>query len=49
MIWIEMMWIILNKKNDEEENVCKNIWYGWLINYIPKPIRKRWVGLKTNL
>ena len=19
----------------------KNTWYGWLMNYIPKPIRKR--------
>ena len=45
VIWIEMMWINLNKKNDEEENVCKNTWYGWSINYIPKPIKKWWVGL----
>ena len=37
------------KKNRNEENQANKItWYDWLINFIPKPIRKMQVVLKIN-
>ena len=40
------------EKKYKEENVCKNTWYhfyDWLINYIPEPVKKQRVVLKTTL
>ena len=40
------------EKKYKEENVCKNTWYHFydrLINYIPEPVKKQWVVLKTTL
>ena len=40
------------KRTNKEENIYKNTWYDWydwLINFIPEPINKPWVGLKTIL
>ena len=42
----------LEKKTNKEENIHKNTWYDWydwLINYIPEPMKKPWVGLMTKL
>ena len=40
-----MIWIDLNQKN-EEKRLIKNIWCDWLINYVPKPLRKTAGGFK---
>ena len=34
-----MIWICLKKKKKKVRPI-KNIWYDWLINYIPEPITK---------
>ena len=37
------------EKEIKKINPIKNIWYDWLINYIPEPINKGAGGLKINL
>ena len=47
-----MILIDLKKKKSKRRELTKNTWYDWfdwLINYIPKPIKKPWVTLKTNM
>ena len=39
----------LNYKNEKIETKRKNIWYNWLINYIPEPIRKIVGGFKDKV
>ena len=36
----------LTKKRTFTKNTWCD-WYDWLITYIPEPIKKLWVGLKT--
>ena len=38
----------LNKKT-KKIGPMKNTWYGWLINYIPEPIRKSVGGFKDKI
>ena len=38
----------LTKKRTFPKNTWYD-WYDWLINYIPEPIKKPWVGLQTKL
>ena len=48
MIWINLKKKELTKKRTFTKNTSHD-WYDWLINYIPEPIKKTWVGLKTKL
>ena len=43
-----MIWISFNKEMKKIRPI-KNTWYGWLINYIPEPIRKSLDGFKDKL
>ena len=44
-----MIWIGLKKKEVKKIRPVKNIWYDWLINYIPEPIRKSVGGFKDKV
>ena len=44
-----MIWIGLKKKEVKKIRPVKNIWYDWLINYIPEPIRKSVGGFKDKI
>ena len=37
------------QKEVKKKRPIKNTLYDWLINYIPEPIKKRWVVLKIDL
>ena len=37
------------QKEIKKIRLIKNNWYGWLINYIPEPIRKRVGGFKDKI
>ena len=39
----------LNYKNKNIEKKYSNTWHDWLINYIPKPIRKVGGGFNIKL
>ena len=41
IVSIDDMDRIEKKGNEENKRPIKSIWYDWLINYIPEPIRKR--------
>ena len=44
-----MIWKGLKKKTEmKKTRPIKITWYDWLINFIPKPIRKMQVVLKIN-
>ena len=44
-----MMWISLKKKEIKKIRPIKKIWYDWLINHIPKTIRKNVGGFKHKI
>ena len=44
-----MLWIGLNEKEIKKIRPVKKTWYDWLINYIPKPIRKSVGGFKDKI
>ena len=37
------------RKEMEKERPIKNTWYDWLINYVPRPIRKTIGGFKDKV
>ena len=37
------------RKEMEKERPIKNTWYDWLINYVPRPIRKTVGGFKDSV
>ena len=44
-----MIWIGLKKKEIKKIRPIKQMWYEWLINYIPKPIRKSIGGFEDKI
>ena len=37
------------KEMTKKRPFSNSIWYDWLISYIPEPMKKRWMVLKTKL
>ena len=46
LLQLWMMWISLRKKEIKKTRPIKKNWYDWLINHIPKTMRKNVGGFK---